>query len=299
MKPVEVRGIIPPVITPMGPDEGVNLEELRRQVERLLESGVHGIFCFGTNGEGYALDGGEKRQILKAAVSQVRGRVPVYAGTGCVTTRETIAQSRMACEEGADVLSIVTPSFGAASQQELYDHYAAVARAVDLPILLYNIPARTGNTLLPETVARLAQLPNIVGIKDSSGDWNSMLAYLEIGKSRDFAVLSGNDGLILDCLRSGGKGAVAGCANVYPRTLVSLYHRFLAGDGEGAQREQESLASFRQCFQYGGSGTVIKAAVVMLGYDVGRCRAPFHLLPQEGAAALKRVLEENREKGMG
>ena len=151
MKPVEVRGIIPPVITPMGPDEEVNLEELRRQVERLLESGVHGIFCFGTNGEGYALDGGEKRQILKAAVSQVRGRVPVYAGTGCVTTRETIAQSRMACEEGADVLSIVTPSFGAASQQELYDHYAAVARAVDLPILLYNIPARTGNALLPET----------------------------------------------------------------------------------------------------------------------------------------------------
>lgn len=153
MKPVEIKGIIPPVITPMYPNEEVNLEELRRQVERLLESGVHGIFCFGTNGEGYALDGGEKRQILKAAVSQVRGRVPVYAGTGCVTTRETIAQSRMACEEGADVLSIVTPSFGAASQQELYDHYAAVARAVDLPILLYNIPARTGNTLLPETVA--------------------------------------------------------------------------------------------------------------------------------------------------
>ena len=152
---------------------------------------------------------------------------------------------------------------------------------------------------MPETVARLAQLPNIVGIKDSSGDWNSMLAYLEIGKSGDFAVLSGNDGLILDCLRSGGKGAVAGCANVYPRTLVSLYHRFLAGDGEGAQRDQESLDSFRQCFQYGGSGTVIKAAVAMLGYDVGRCRAPFHLLPQEGAAALKRVLEENREKGMG
>ena len=133
------------------------------------------------------------------------GRVPVYAGTGCVTTRETIAQSRMACEEGADVLSIVTPSFGAASQQELYDHYAAVARAVDLPILLYNIPARTGNALLPETVARLAQLPNIVGIKffrgleqhaGLFGDW----------QKQGLAVLSGNDRLILDCLRSGEKG---------------------------------------------------------------------------------------------
>mgnify|MGYP000450064449 CR=1 FL=1 len=168
---------------PYGPDEEVNLEELRRQVERLLESGVHGIFCFGTNGEGYALDGGEKRQILKAAVSQVRGRVPVYAGTGCVTTRETIAQSRMACEEGADVLSIVTPSFGAASQQELYDHYAAVARAVDLPILLTtSLPAR-GIPFCPRQWRGWPSLPNIVGIKDSSGDWNSMLAYLEIGKA--------------------------------------------------------------------------------------------------------------------
>lgn len=141
---------------------------------------------------------------------------PVYAGTGCVSTRETIAQSRMARDAGADVLSIITPSFAAASQQELYDHYRAVAEAVDIPIVLYNIPARTGNALAPETVARLSRIENIVGAKDSSGNWDNMKAYLDGTRGSGFAVLSGNDGLILDCLKNGGRGRRGGLCQCLP-----------------------------------------------------------------------------------
>ena len=184
MNRIEIKGIIPPIITPMHADESINTAELRRQVDRQIENGVHALFCFGTNGEGYILDGREKQLVLETVIEQANGRVPVYAGTGCVSTRETIAQSRMARDAGADVLSIITPSFAAASQQELYDHYRAVAEAVDIPIVLYNIPARTGNALAPETVASLSRIENIVGAKDSSGNWDNMKAYLDGTRGR-------------------------------------------------------------------------------------------------------------------
>ena len=191
------------IITPMNPDESVNLPELRNQIERQIAGGVHGIFCFGTNGEGYILSTQEKEEILEATIDQVKGRVPVYAGTGCISTRDTIYMSRRAQELGADVLSIITPSFAAASQKELYDHYCEVAKHVDLPIVLYNIPPRTGNKLLPETVAKLARDVDVIqGAKDSSGDLENLKAYIRLTQDvgKPFSVLAGNDGAILTCL---------------------------------------------------------------------------------------------------
>ena len=156
MKPVAIKGIIPPILTPMNADESINEKELRHQVNRMIEAGVHGIFAFGTNGESYALSEAEKVRVLEVVVEETNHRVPVYAGTGCVTTVETIKMSKKAQEIGADVLSVIVPWFAAASQDELYDHYKAVAEAVDLPIVLYNIPARTGNALAPATVAPIS-----------------------------------------------------------------------------------------------------------------------------------------------
>lgn len=297
----DIKGIIAPIITPMLADESIHFEELRRQTDRLIAAGCHAIFCFGTNGEGYALSGMEKKQVLECVIEQTDHRVPVYAGTGCITTRETIAQSLMAEAAGADVLSLVTPSFAQASQNELYEHYKAIAESVHLPIVLYNIPARTGNALAPETVAKLSMIDNIVGVKDSSGSFENILAYLEAGKSRktgDFATLSGNDSLILKTLQAGGSGAVAGCANVYPRTMVSIYEHFVSGDLAAAETAQESIASFRACFQFGNPNTIVKTAVRLLGHDVGFCRKPFHQLSDEGIAALKTVLADNDAKGM-
>ena len=211
------------------PEQTVNHEALREQVERLLAGGVHGIFPMGTNGEAYALSFKEKEEILATVIDQVKGRVPVYAGTGCITTAETIRMSKRAEEMGADALSIITPSFALASQKELYDHYTAVAKAVNLPIILYNIPARTGNKLLPETVQALCRdVDVIVGAKDSSGDIENLKAYIRLTREldKDVAILAGNDGAILTCLKEGGAGGIAGRANIWPATVAKIYDCF-------------------------------------------------------------------------
>ncbi len=301
MKQAEVKGIIPAILTPMKDDESINIEMLRQQIERLIEGGVHGLFPFGTNGEGYILSENEKIEILEATIDQVKGRVPVYAGTGCISTADTIRMSKKASELGADILSIITPSFALASQKELYDHYVAVAKHVDIPIVLYNIPARTGNKLLPETVAKLAKdVDVIMGVKDSSGDWDNLLAYITMTRDldKDFRVLSGNDSLILPCLKEGGAGGITGCANVYPRVMSSIYDLFQAGRLTEAQAAQDSIATLRAVFQYGNPNTIVKTAVALLGYNVGKCRAPFNQVPEEGIEALRKVLADNEAKGM-
>ena len=301
MKSVEIKGIITPILTPMYKDESINEEELRNQVNRLIGAGVHGIFAFGTNGESYALTVKEKEQVLKVVVDETRGRVPVYAGSGCVTTRESIEMSKKAESLGADVLSVITPSFAAASQEELYKHYMAVAKSVSIPIVLYNIPARTGNKLLPETVGRLArETDNIRGAKDSSGDFDNLKGYIVQTRNaeKEFCVLSGNDSLILPTLKIGGTGGIAGCSNVYPHVLSSIYNAFIKGDIEKAEEYQESIASLRACFSYGNPNTLIKKAVELLGYPVGECRRPFHMVSEDGLKALTEVLKENKERGM-
>ena len=297
----EIKGIIPPIITSMNEDESINFDELRKQIERQIEGGVHGLFAFGTNGEGYILSEQEKYEVLEVMVDQVKGRVPVYAGSGCISTKDTIRVSKEAERLGADILSIITPSFAVASQKELYDHYAAVAKEVNIPIVLYNIPARTGNKLLPETVQQLAKdVDLILGAKDSSGDWDNLKAYIDLTKEldKDFRVLSGNDSLILKCLQNGGAGGIAGCANVYPHVLASIYNLFKEGKLEEAQKAQDSIASFRAVFKYGNPNTVVKKAVKLLGSPVGDCRRPFNYLSDEGMEELKKVLEENKAKGM-
>lgn len=301
MKNVAMKGIIPPILTPMNADEGINQQELRNQVERQISAGVHGIFAFGTNGECYALTTSEKERILEIVVEQTARRVPVYAGSGCITTRETIEVSRKAQELGADVLSVIAPYFAAASQEELYRHYMAVAEAVDLPIVLYNIPARTGNAIAPATVARLAKdAPNIMGAKDSSGNFDNLKQYIELtsGLDKDFAVLSGNDSLILPGLVFGGQGGIAGCANVFPGTMVEIYEAFVAGDLEQAKKVQDSIRIFRNCFKHGNPNTIIKIATGLLGYPVGDCRKPFTSLSDEGMDAVKKTLEICKANGL-
>ena len=294
-----LRGIIPPIITPMNEDESVNEQELRNQVNRLVEAGVHGLFPFGTNGESYILSEKEKEQVLSVVVEENRGRVPVYAGSGCVGTKDTIRMSQRAQSLGADVLSVITPWFAKASDEELYDHYCAVAGAVKIPVILYNIPARTGNSLSPALVARLSRVENIVGVKDSGGNFDNMLQYMEKTREREgFIVLSGNDSLIYWNLLAGGAGGIAGCANVYPETMTAIYERFVKGDLEGARKAQDSIRSFRDCFKYGNPNTIVKTAVAMLGYPVGKCRAPFDQIPPKGIEAIRQVLKENQELGM-
>lgn len=289
---IQIRGIITPIITPMNPDESVCVEELRNQVRRQIKAGVQGIFCFGTNGEGYILERWEKEKILESVVEETAGRIPVYAGTGCISTKETIDFSKRAQELGADVLSVITPYFAAATQEELAEHYIAVADAAEIPVILYNIPARTGHNLAPDTVRQLAEHPNIVGVKDSSGNFDQMLQYIEAGKGQKFCVLSGNDSLILWNLLAGGTGGIAGCANVFPERMTAIYEAFSAGELARARELQESVRVFRDCFKYGNPNTVVKAAVEMLGFPVGKCRKPFAGVSEETEKKIREALEK-------
>ena len=297
----EIKGIIAAMQTPMFEDGGINEAEMRNQINREIEAGCDGIFCLGTNGEFYILSFEEKVRVMEIFVEEAKGRVPVYAGTGCVSTAETIALSKKAQEIGVDVLSVITPYFAAISQDELYAHYKAVAEAVDLPIVMYNIPARTGNKLLPETVQALCRdVENIVGAKDSSGDIENLKAYIRLTREldKDVAILAGNDGAILTCLKEGGAGGIAGRANIWPATVAKIYDCFKAGDLEGAQAAQDAIAILQQTFKYGNPNTIIKTAVALQGHNVGKCRAPFNYVPEEGLEAIKKVLAENAAKGL-
>lgn len=293
-----IHGIIVPIITPFHDDESLNEEELKNQIERQISAGVHGIFCLGTNGEFFSLTNEEKLRVIRKTVEATHHRCPVFAGTGCTTTRETIYLSLQAKDAGADMLSVICPYFAVASQEEIYRHYATVSEAVDMPLVLYNIPARTGNSIAPATLKRLTQNANIAAIKDSSGNFDNMLQYLEICAGTNVQVISGNDSLILWNLIAGGCGGIAGCANVLPHTVVSIYEQFIAGNLQKAKQYQNSLRPLRNVFRFGNPNTIVKTAVAMMGYPVGSCRAPFNQLCAEGVNELKTVLMDYAEQGI-
>ncbi|HBR28724.1 MAG TPA: 4-hydroxy-tetrahydrodipicolinate synthase [Firmicutes bacterium] len=286
------KGIIPAVITPLTYDEQINGDELRAQVNRQIAAGIHGLFCLGTNGEGYILNREEKLAVIRIVVEENRGRVPVYAATGGIGTQETIELSKAAQRLGVDALSLITPYFAALSQAELYEHFKAVATSVQLPVVLYNIPARTGNAIDYETVAKLARIPNIVGVKDSSGNFDNILRYLEATDRSRFAVLSGNDSLILWTLLAGGTGGISGIANLFPETMVRIYTLWQKGDFAAAKRVQDSIRPIRDCLKLGNPNTVVKRAANLLGYPVGPCRRPCNLLSEEVESEIKRTLDE-------
>lgn len=285
------HGIIAAMVTPMDEDGNINFDELRNQVDRQINAGISGVFTLGTNGEGYILNYDEKLKVMKAVIEEADHRVPVYVGTGCVSTEETIELSMQAEDLGADALSVITPWFAKASQEDLYEHYKKLNDHVHIPILLYNIPARTGNALAPQTVARLADLPNIKGVKDSSGNFDNILQYIELTRGKDFNVISGNDSLILWTLKAGGTDGIAACANVLPDIMVSIYKYYEDGDWDAARKAQDSIRPFRNCFKLGNPNTIVKKATNLMGYPVGMPRAPFNGLTKEAVETIQKTLD--------
>nr|WP_326215230.1 4-hydroxy-tetrahydrodipicolinate synthase [uncultured Oscillibacter sp.] len=292
------KGIIAAMVTSMNEDESLNMEEIQRQVDRQIAAGVNGVFCLGTNGEAYILSEEEKLRIIEAVVKAADGRVPVYAGTGMPGTADTIRLSRKAKELGADVLSVISPYFAAISQEEIYNHYAELAGAVDMPIVMYNMPARTGNNIAPDTVARLSKIDNIIGVKDSSGNFDNMKQYIELTDPENFRVLSGNDALILWNLLAGGAGGITAVANIYPETMVSIYRYFVQGDLEAAKKAQDSIRPIRNCFKFGNPNTVTKTATRLAGYPVGPCRRPFCSLSDKAVEAIRETVEADHVRGL-
>jgi len=284
-------GIIPAMVTPLTADEEINEKSLRRLTNHLIDGKVHGVFAVGSQGEFWALSPDEKRRVWETVVDETRGRVPVYAGTVGVTTRETIELTRIAEKAGIDAVSILTPYFIGPNDDQLFDHYKAVAESTSLPILAYTNPARTNVKIAPGLLARLAQVKGIVGIKDSSGDLELTAEYIRVVPP-SFSVLMGRDTLIYASLSYGTKGGIAATANVKPALVASIYDKYMAGDLPGALQAQRELAPLRLAFAWGTFPVVIKEALNLMGMDAGPCRAPVGPLTAEQRERLKKVLQE-------
>lgn len=293
---MDYKGIICAMITPLDENQDINPKATRELIDYLINKGVYGLFILGTNGECHVLTDDEKVEFAKIVIEHTNNRVPVFVGTGGNSTREVINLSKRMEAIGASALSIITPYFVPPTQQELIEHYKAVAAEVNLPIMMYNMPGKTGINIEPESVRELAKVKNIVGIKDSGGKLDNMKAYLEVTKGEDFGVFSGSDSLILDILKVGGHGAVAATANFIAGIDVAIYNNFIKGDIEAAQKAQDSIEELRRILKFGTIPSVIKQTVVFNGINVGPARLPVSRLTGEKLDEIKRVVEVYKEK---
>ena len=285
------HGVIPAVITPLTPEGNFNAKAMRKLINYLIAGGVHGLFIVGTTGEFYGLSYEEKREIFQVVMDETKQRVPVYAGTNGITTRESSELTQLAEQCGVDAVSVLTPMFISPSQEQLITHYTTIAQNTSLPVLLYNNPPKTGVNLAAATVAKLAAVPNIVGIKDSSGDLTLTTEYIRLTKGRDdFNVLVGRDTLIYGALCYGATGSIAACANVAPRLCADIYDKFIAGDREGSLNAQFTLAPLRIAFTIGTFPAVIKESLTLLGIEAGPCMEPVGAMNSEERAKLRQVL---------
>jgi 4-hydroxy-tetrahydrodipicolinate synthase len=287
---MEICGIIPPVATPMQANEDLDLPRLRWFLDHLIHSGVHAVFVLGTNSEFYALDEREKQAVIATAVAHVAGRVPVFAGTGAETTREAVRLTQMAEREGARGVSVITPYFVCPTQQEIFDHYRRIAEHTRLPVVLYNNPATCGGVKIDvDTVARLAEIPNILAVKDSSGDLQNTIEYVRVVPER-FAVLMGRDTLIYPALLFGARGAVPATANLAPAWLVEIYEAFRRGDHAAAKAAQLRLNPLRLSLALGTAPGAVKAALTLMGMSIGPSRSPVGPLTPDRQQKMREVL---------
>ncbi|AGB80811.1 dihydrodipicolinate synthase/N-acetylneuraminate lyase [Serratia sp. FGI94] len=269
----KIDGVLTAIVTPFDAQGDFDPAAMRVQIRRQLTAG-NGIFCGGTNGEFFVLNEREKLALTQTCVDEVNGAAPVVGHIGEISTRDTIRLGKQVAALGVDAVSVITPYFIPLTQDELADHYRQVADALETPIFLYNIPARTGNTLQPETVRRLAQHPNIIGIKDSAGSYDSLRGFLQAAEGMTgFDVLNGPDSLIHQGFVDGCSACISGLANVAPAEINAIWRRFQTGDIDGSRQAQESVTGLRtELYSVAFSPAAVKKALTLLGYAVGESR---------------------------
>lgn len=288
-----MHGVIPPMITPTDAKGNVLESNLRGLLDHVINGGVHGVFVLGGAGEFYALDPVQKRRVVEITVDQVAGRVPVYVGASAITTREAVEHAQMAETLGAQALSVLTPFYISPTENEMYEHYTAVAKSTKLPIILYTNPDRTGgNNITANLCERLAEIDNIVAIKDSSGDMTLTSEFIRRGGPKGMKVFAGRDTLIYGTLAHGGAGAVATTANIAPKLVVEIYEKFKAGDIQGALAAQFKLNPLRLNFGLGTFPAMAKDALNLIGVPAGDPIEPVQHCSPENTEKLKAVLRK-------
>lgn len=273
IKKFNLEGIFPALVTPFKNETEINEEALRHLVNFVIEGGVTGVVPVGTTGEFVYMSKEERKRTLEIVVDEVNGRVPVIAGTGASSTMEAIELSRHAKDVGADATLVVTPYYLRPADKGAYQHFYEIAKATDIPIVLYNIPQCTGGFLNREVVEDLAQIDNIVGLKDSSGHLPYMLELLNFVGDK-IKIVCGHGEVVLPALVAGAKGAILASANVIPDIWVKLYKTVQKGDVGSARKLQMSTQKLARIFSRHGGAVAVKAAFKMMGIDVGKVRRP-------------------------
>jgi 4-hydroxy-tetrahydrodipicolinate synthase len=289
MKPIV--GSIVALITPMREDGSVDYEALRRLIDWHVAEGTDCVGVVGTTGESPTVSVEEHCEIIRVAVQQAAGRVPIMAGTGANSTREAIELSRFAKKVGADCTLSVVPYYNKPSQEGIFQHFKAIAAAVDLPMVLYNVPSRTVADMLPETALRLAQLPGIVGIKEATGNIERA-AWLIKQAPTGFSIYSGDDGTAVALMLLGGHGNVSVTANVAPRAMHRLCMAAIAGDAKEASRLHLQLLALHKALFVESSPGPTKWALAQLGLCGGTLRLPITPLSEAGQAVVASAMRE-------
>ena len=285
-----ITGSIVALVTPMHPDGAIDWPALARLIEYHIESGTAGLGVVGTTGESPTLTVPEHCEVIRFAVEQAGGRIPVVAGTGGNSTHEAIELTVAAAEAGADYSLSVTPYYNKPTQQGLFEHFQSVARAVNLPILLYNVPGRTGCDLLNETVVRLSQIDNIVGIKDATGDVDRG-ADLISAVPDGFAVFSGDDATALELMRRGGKGNVSVTANIAAGDMAAMCNLALAEEWEAAAEIDARLSDLNGLLFSESNPIPVKWAMTQRGMIEAGIRLPLTALSEACRAPLEQAME--------
>ena len=293
MKNTLFRGFATAMITPMT-STGVDYDNLARLIDFQLENGIDALVPCGTTGESATLSQDERKAVIRFTVRRVNGRVPVIAGAGTNNTEHVLDFVRCACDDGADGLLVVTPYYNKATQNGLVAHYTAVADAAEKPVITYNVPGRTGCYIAASTVAKLAEHPNIVGIKEASGNMDQVVEISALcGDKID--IYSGEDSLTVPMLSMGAAGCISVLSNPAPRQAVEMAQRFFRGDIQGAADAQRKLLPLIRCLFSEVNPIPAKAAMAAMGFCENRVRLPLTVMEPDHEKAL---LAEMRKLGI-
>lgn len=286
-KPALFTGAGVALVTPMNPDGSINFGKYRELIDFQIENGTDAIIAVGTTGEAPTLEDDEHLETVRVAIEHTNGRVPVIAGTGSNNTEHCIYMSRECRAMGADGLLLVTPYYNKTSQRGLIAHYSKIAASVDLPMILYNVPSRTGCNLKPETVAELYKIPQINALKQANSNFSetSVLASL-----CDIPIYAGNDDLIVPMLALGGKGVISVLSNVVPRVVHDLCAAWFNGQPEESRRLQLEYLDLANALFWDVNPIPVKEALNQMGWNVGGCRLPLYAMESAAADKLRAVL---------
>lgn len=282
-------GSITALVTPFR-DGNVDEEGLKRLIEFQIAGGISGVVPCGTTGESATLSYEEHNRVIELTIEASAKRVPVIAGTGSNSTAETIALTKHARKAGADAALLITPYYNKPTQQGLYEHYRKVAEAVDIPIILYNVPGRTSVNMLPETVAKLSEIKNIIGIKEATGDLKQVSDIIELSRE-GFIVLSGDDFTTLPMLSIGGHGVISVTSNIMPGEISGMVKSYFAGEMKEARRLHFRLQALHRMMFIETNPIPVKTALAVMGMVGEEFRLPLTRMSEANRAKLITVLK--------